>query len=93
MKQTSQKITRFDCGEFYVDIIESKTWFESWLVHKKEAEAMYMWRSPKKQHTIDGEAYTITFDYFCEMVEANLPDYKRMYKELNGFYDGKVVEM
>ena len=34
MKQTDVKITRFEVGEFNIDIVESADAYEAWLSHK-----------------------------------------------------------
>lgn len=96
MKKTSQKITRFESGTFYVDIIEKRNKFEAYLVRKNKVEPMYMFGCSKTQYKYDSDScdmipYKIDFDYFCEMVEANLNDYKDLYHELNDDEKVRIV--
>ena len=80
MKKTSAQITRFESGNWYIEITETKAQFEAWIMPKKGGTADFMFGSPKKQHNTDGTEYTQSFDDFCEIVEANLPEYKELYK-------------
>lgn len=72
----SYKTTVFESGKYLVYITERKDQFDAWLTRKNYGVMDYMFGSPKKQHELDGTEYTIDFDYFCELVECNLPEYK-----------------
>ena len=79
MKQLkSYKTTTFADGDFRIDIVEKRTEFEAWIYRKSSGIKTLMFGSGKKQ-TIYGEAVTITFDMFVDLVESNLPEYKDGY--------------
>lgn len=80
MKKTSAKITRFESGKWYVDIIETRTMFEAWLSRKDCGVSDLMFCSAKKQMDSDGNEWEEDSDFFCEMVEVNLPEYKAIYE-------------
>ena len=76
LKRTKgEKITRYETGNYYVDIIEKEDIFESWLTGKGYGISEMMFGSAKEQHHIDGTRYTVDKKAFCDLVEANLPDY------------------
>ena len=77
----SYKTTTFESGKWIIDIVEKRDCFEAWLSIKNYCEKSYMFGSAKKQHHVNGTAWTQTFDFFCEIVEANLPEYKKIFLE------------
>lgn len=77
----SYKTTVFESGKYLVYITERKDQFVAWMTRKNYCIMEYMFGSPKKQHELDGTEYTIDFDYFCEIVEGNLPEYKRWFEK------------
>lgn len=74
MKKTDIKITRFEDGDFWVDIVENVNDFEAWLTRKDCGVADLMFGAPKQQ--IDR---VWDFDRFCELVEGNLEEYEANY--------------
>lgn len=80
MKKTSAKITRFESGKWFVDIIEMHTGFEAWLTRKDYGVSDFMFGMPNKN---------MTNDFFCEMVDANLDEYKRVYNMEHGEWEAK----
>ena len=73
--------TVFESGNYLVYITEQKDEFMAWLTRKDYGIMELMFGSPKLQHTLDGEEYTIDFDHFCDLVEGNLPEYKKWFKK------------
>lgn len=78
MKLSTQKITRFTDGKYLIDIVETRSEFEAWIRRSDCGVSDLMFGVPKKQNP---EAEKTTFDEFVEMVEANLPFYKKTYVE------------
>ena len=76
----SYKTRTYRNGKWMIDIVEKKDEFESWLGAENFGEKSFMFGSPKKQHKLDGTEYIIDLEYFCELVEANLPEYKRIFR-------------
>ena len=70
MKKTSAKVTRFESGKWWVDVIETRTMYEAWLTRKAYGCSTLMFGYFKKD---------MSYDTFCEIVEANLDEYKRVY--------------
>ena len=81
MKRTNAKITRFESGNWYIDIVETKDEFNAWLTRKGYGVSSHMFGSPKTQHPNDRPALTVSFDDFCDLVEGNLREYKALYNE------------
>lgn len=75
MKKTNQKITRFEDGDFYIDIVESESDFEAWITKKEYGLSALMFGVPRKQDGADD----VSFASFCELIESNLDDHKANY--------------
>lgn len=75
MKKTKQKITRFEDGKFYVDIVETGDGFEAWIAEKDSGLSALMFGVPRRQ---EGMGDT-TFHSFCELVEDNLAEHEANY--------------
>ena len=81
MKELKSIKTRtFQSGNYIIDIIEYKDSFDAYIHHKAYGVKDLMFGSPKQQHTLDGQEYAVDFDYFRDMVEANLPEYKKFFR-------------
>ena len=65
MKKTTIKMTRYEHGEYYIDIIETAENYEAWIVGKNIGLESLMFGMPKEQQTCKE---------FLEIVEANLED-------------------
>lgn len=74
MKKTDTKITRYEHGNFYVDIVETKEGIEAWLTYMNYGVSERMFGLIREQHD-----HTYTDDELLEIVEANLIDYEIMY--------------
>lgn len=72
MTKTDIQITRFEDGNYWIDIVDEGENYHAWLFHKDIAEAMFMFGEPKEQS--NGEK--TSFEEFCERVEDNLPEEK-----------------
>ena len=70
-KMDNVSITRFETECFYIDIIDNGDKFEAWLTYKTDGVSNLMFGMYK-----DNE---IDFDLFCEIVEANLDEYRYEY--------------
>lgn len=80
MKELKNWKTRtFESGKWIIDIVEKRDSFDAWLSIKNHGEKAYMFGSAKEQQELGGTPYTVDFDMFCELVEANLPEYKRIF--------------
>lgn len=77
MKQTNIKLTQYRHGKFIITIEEGKGLFSAWLRHERYGIQTMMFGWPKKQPT--GE--TFDYDAFMELVEGNLDEYIRIYKD------------
>lgn len=81
MTVTDTRITRYEDGDFYVDIVESRIDFEAWLCRKDYGVAEMLIACPKEQPN------GIDVDYFAfvSMVESTLAtdelDYDAKYGE------------
>lgn len=72
MKKSTVKITRYNSGKFYVDIVEAADSFEAWLGHRDIGCANLMFGVSARLET---------YDSFVGMVEANLPGHKELFKD------------
>lgn len=72
MKQTDVKLTRYEAGDYWIDIVELPNEFESWITHKNYGVSDLMFGCPKQQQTLDS---------FIDLVRCNLADYIALYKE------------
>ena len=74
MERTGTTIIRYkdtdEDGIWYIDIIDKNSIWEAWLSHDSYGISEMMFGS-----------YAPSLDEFCYLVESNLPDYKRGYKE------------
>ena len=70
------KVTRFIYGNFYVDVCDHGTGFDAWISNLNYGVAMMMFGMSAQQS--DG---IMTFERFCEIVEANLEEYIGFYEE------------
>ena len=69
-------ITRYESGDFYIEIAESDNMREAWLRHKDCGISELMFSMPIKQ--VDG---ITSYDWFLDIVESNLTAYKDSYNE------------
>lgn len=74
MKKTDTKITRYEHGNFYVDIVETENGIEAWLTHMNYGVSGMMFRLFREQHD-----RTYTDDELLEIVEENLDNYEMKY--------------
>lgn len=74
MKKTDTKITRYEHGNFYVDIVETENGIEAWLTYMNYGVSDMMFGLIREQHD-----HAYTDDELLEIVEANLIDYEIMY--------------
>ena len=81
MRKTNIKIVRFWDAPFYIDIVDAGDLWEAWLHHNRYGVQDYMFGWPKVQHPKGGKAERCSFDRFCELVEANLPEYEASFME------------
>ena len=79
MKKANAKITRYQQGKFYIDIVDNGKGFEAWITGKKYGVSDLMFGMPKKQATED-----ITEEHFLELVEASFSEYAAGYIEEYG---------
>ena len=71
MKKTNAKITRYEAGAYYIDIVEGASTYEAWLKHRYEGVSQLMFGVSKE---------STTYDDFVKLAEDNLPKYKKIYK-------------
>lgn len=72
MIATSNKtITYVYDDEYMIDIVTTRTTFESWLYHKDYCAKMFLWGCPKDQQSY--------FEYM-QLVKENIPDYIEDYQ-------------
>lgn len=74
----NQSITRFIDGEWYIDIVETKSKFEAWIQHKNYGVSDLMFSVPKKQK-IGRKIYKTDFEDFYELVNSQDISYMRAY--------------
>lgn len=93
MKKTNQKITRYEHGDYYIDIVENEDSFEAWITGKKYGTSELMYGSLKKQpRCIYGDT---TRPIFLEMVENSLhfdnyiEDYEQDMEDMEEMYNRK----
>ena len=70
MEITNTKITRYERGYFYIDIIETGDEYEAWLTQKEYGFSLLMFGCPKEQQC---------YEDFCVMVDDNAGTYMRDY--------------
>lgn len=77
MKKVATTTTRYEDGEFYVDIVRIHTKYgliyEAWLSHKEYGVSMLMYSLPSKGNTMDR---------ILRIVEDGLMAQKESYKEM-----------
>lgn len=71
MKKSTDKITRYIVGEYYVDFVEKDDMWEAWLQHKSYGISELMFGLPKEQTPKKMDALFIV----CN----NLPEYMKQY--------------
>lgn len=78
MVETDIKITRFDDGEFWVDIIDMGDYWDSQITMKNYGvtSSMFGWL---KHQPVDNSDWD--FDDFLELVIANKDDYESIYEK------------
>lgn len=84
MKRTNIKITRFEIGEFYVDIVETNDGIESWLCGKKYATSKFMFGMKKSSFLYQNFRDTYKekfFDAYCELTVNNLVEHIEAYED------------
>lgn len=73
MKQTNDIVTRYEHGDYYVDIIDtSDGQTEAWITRKEYAVSIFM---------IGTEKDRTPREEFLGIVESNLEDYISLYDE------------
>lgn len=72
MKKTGAKITRYESGDYYVDVVELDNVYEAHITRKGYGVTDFMFGAPKEQQSLKK---------FVEIVEANLDEYKSLYDE------------
>ena len=77
----SYKTAVYESGKYLVYITEKRDMYDAWLSRKDYGIMNYMFGCPKKQTTLDGREWETDYEGFCEMVENNLLEYKRIYEE------------
>ena len=74
MKKTDTKITRYEHGNFYVDIVETENGIEAWLTYMIYGVSDMMFGLIREQ-----KDHTYTEEELLAIVDANLIDYEIMY--------------
>lgn len=74
MKKTDTKITRYEHGNFYVDIVETENGIEAWLTYMDYGVSGMMFGLIREQ-----KDHTYTDEEMLAIVDANLIDYEIMY--------------
>ena len=74
MKKTDTKITRYEHGNFYVDIVETENGIEAWLTYMNYGVSDMMFGLIWEQ-----KDHTYTEEELLAIVDANLIDYEIMY--------------
>ena len=69
MTKTNIQITRYEDGDFYVDIIDNGPDFEAWLTAKEYGVSEMLMACPKDQEN----GCDVDFYAFLSMVEYTLP--------------------
>lgn len=80
MKKLETKITRYQYGMYFVDIVETKVEFAAWLHEQGTGLAILMFGALKEQKHMDPPR-TITLSEFVEDVEAVIEDYIETYEQ------------
>lgn len=77
MKRTAIRMARYEDGNFWVDVIETKdpVGVEAWLTHKNYDVSEFMFSLYADQP--NGEHYS--YDGLISIIEANLPKYEASY--------------
>ena len=80
MKKVDCNITRFEDGEFWIDIIDSADSREAWISGKNYGISELMFGMPKKKEN----GREITFVEFCRLAEAAAKVIQKDYLEEYG---------
>ena len=78
MRLTTTSVTRYEDGDYLIDIVEDNELFEAWLSHKDYGISTLMFGVPKRQ---EGNKIEMPFEAFRILVETNLDDYKATYED------------
>ena len=81
MKLTDTKITRYEDGNFWVDIVEKSDEYEAWISHKEYGISTLAFGLPKTNTLYDIENTNLVHSVFLHIVNANLERYKAIYLE------------
>lgn len=81
-KKTDAKITRYEHGNFYIDVVGEEYGVSAWLHHRDYGISEMMFGLPRKQE-FTGEEFTD--DELIEIIKANLNEYEVSY--LKGYGD------
>lgn len=74
MKKTDTKITRYESGDFWIDIVEDAETIEAWICRKNLSTYMFMFGCECDDP-----------EFFIAMVEDNLDEYKDYYDLEEGY--------
>ena len=69
--KSAEKVSRYEFGEFYVDIVDGADDYEAWITGKRYGVSSLMFGIPKKNQ-FHGVEYTESKRSFLAMVESNL---------------------
>lgn len=70
MKMSNDKITRYNVGEFYLDVVEKENMWEAWLQHSSYRISAMVFRLPNKGQKQEG---------ILNLIHEGIQDYKRTY--------------
>jgi len=85
LTKSTEKVSRYEVDDFYVDIIDKDDSYEAWLVGKRYGISSMMFGTAKKNQ-FHGVEYTETKRNFLKTVESNL-DF-----EIAAYFDEYYVE-
>ena len=73
MKISDTQVTRYEEGNFTIDIVETAKEYEAWLGHDRIGIKSLMFGMLKSE--------VVSYEAFIDTVTANLPWYMNAYKE------------
>lgn len=80
-KRISYKTETYAHGDYLIDIVDRPGMFDAWLYKKNYGVKTYMFGAFKKYYNeMQHKEHIETLETFIEMVDANLPDYIKLYK-------------
>lgn len=72
MRKSNTNITRYTSGMYYVDIVETRKFYEAWIGHNECVVSQFMFGMPKAQQPLDE---------FLGYVWDSFPRYKVLFNE------------